>query len=154
MKIFSLGLVCFLIGTYFGLREGGSAFFVMDAVPKGVISMSNLKAMEKQNLAPTKSFLNNDIDQGLYSFSIAKDEWWFPLYRMGLMGGSYSENTKYVTRLAQYRMVVPAPNQDPTIFDKVPKGSEEYAREYADLAASHKDRLARIKKVVDEYSTK
>ena len=152
--ILSLVLVSFILGTFFGLREGAYAFYVIDAVPKGVISMGNLKAMEKQNLAPISTFLNIDIDQGLYHYSIARDQWWFPLFKMGVMGGSYSENTKYVTRLAKYRNLIPTPNEDPTIFDQVPKGKEEYATEYAEMAANHRDRLARIKAIIDEFSAK
>ena len=152
--ILSLVLVSFILGIFFGLREGAYAFYVLDAVPKGVISMGNLKAMEKQNLAPITMFLNIDIDQGLYHYSLARDQWWFPLLRMDVMGGSYSENTKYVTRLAKYRKLIPTPNEDPTIFDQVPKGKEEYANEYIEMAANHRDRLARIKAVVDEFSTK
>jgi len=150
----SLVLASFVLGTFFGLREGAYAFYVIDAVPKGVISMGNLKAMEKQNLAPITMFLNIDIDQGLYHYSLAEDQWWLPLFKMGVMGGSYAENTKYVTRLAKYRKLVPAQNEDPAIFDQVPKGKEEYANEYSEMAAAHRDRLSRIKAVVDEYSAK
>ena len=154
VKILSLIIVSFIMGTIFGLREGGFAFYVIDAVPKGVISMSQIKAIEKCNLAPTKMFLNMEIDQGLYHYSIAKDQWWFPLFRMGVIGGTYSESTEYVTRLAKYRKLIPNPNEDPTIFDKVPKGKEEYVNEYVEMAAAHRDRITRIKAVVDEYSAK
>lgn len=153
-QILGLVLVGFILGAVFGLREGQFSSYVIDAVPKGVISMANLKAMEKNNLAPTKMFLNMDIDQGLYQYSIAADQWWFPLYKFGVMGGSYSQNTEYVTRLAKYRKLFPAANDDPTIFDQVPKGKEEYANEYVELAVAHRDRLTRIKAVIDEYSAK
>lgn len=152
--IFSLVLVSFILGTLFGLREGQFSIYAIDAVPKGVISMGNLKAMEKQNFVPVKIFLNLDIDQGLYYYSVTKDQWWFPLYKMGLMGGSYFENTEYVTRLAKYRKLIPVQNEDPTIFDQVPKGQEEFASVYVEMAANHRDRLSRIKAVVDEYSAK
>lgn len=154
VQILGLVLFGFILGTAFGIREGQFSSNVIDAVPKGVISMANLKAMEKHNLAPTTMFLNMDIDQGLYLHSIARDQWWFPLYKLGVMGESYTQNTEYVTRLAKYRKLFPTPNEDPTIFDQVPKGKEEYASEYVELAAAHRDRLTRIKAVIDEYSAK
>ena len=154
VKILSLVLVGFILGVIFGIREGQYSFFIIDAVPKGVISMANLKALEKQNPAPVKVFLNMDIDQGLDNYSIARDQWWFPLFKMGVLGGSYSESTEYVTRLAKYRKLIPTPNEDPTIFDHVPAGKEEYKNDYSELAVAHRERLARIKAVVDEYSVK
>ena len=153
-KVLGLVSIGFVFGTVFGLREGMFASYVIDATPKGIISMNNLTALEKQNLAPTKMFLNMDIDQGLYLYSIAQDQWWLPLYKTGVMGGSYSDSTGYVARLAKYRKVNPAPNEDPNIFDQVPKGKEEYADQYAEMAVAHKDRLARIKATIEEYSSR
>ena len=153
-KVLGLVFFGFVFGTIFGLREGVFASYVIDATPKGIISMSNLTAIEKQNVAPTKMFLNMDIDQGLYFYSIAQDQWWLPLFKMGIMGGSYSSSTEYVARLAKYRKVNPAPNEDPNIFDQVPKGKEEYADQYAEMAVAHKDRIARIKATIEKYSAR
>jgi len=86
-KIFALLFFGFALGTVFGFREGLVAFYEIDAPPKGVISMGNLKAIEKQNLVPATMSLNMDIDQGLYYYSIARDQWWFPLFKMGLLSG-------------------------------------------------------------------
>jgi hypothetical protein len=153
-KVLGLVVVGFVLGTVFGLREGQFAFYVIDAPPKGVLSMGTLKAIEKDNLAPAKIHLNTDIDHGLYLYSIARDKWWYPLFKMGVMHGSYSYNTEYVTRLAKYRKLNPAPNEDPTIFDKVPEGKEEYADAYVEMAATHRERLARIRSVIEEHSAK
>jgi hypothetical protein len=152
LKISSLLFVGFALGSVFGFREGQFAFYAIDAPPKGVLAMGNLKAIQSQNPAPVTTFLNSDIDQGLYYHSISRDQWWFSLFKMGLLSGSYEGNIDYVTRLAKYRKTNPAPNEDPTIFDQVPKEKEEYTDQYREMAKAHRDRLARIKAVIDEYA--
>jgi hypothetical protein len=153
-KILGLIFIGFVLGTGFGFREGFFASYVIEAPAKGVISMSNLKALEKQNYTPIKLFLNLDIDQGIYYHTVTEDQWWFPFFEMGLIGSSYSGNTEYVTRLAKYRQIYPAPNEDPTMFDQVPKGKEEYADQYHELAIAHRDRTARIKSAIEKYSAR
>lgn len=156
-KIVSLLFVGFLAGAIFGFCEAPLVFYFTDAVPKATLAMGNLNQLEKGNAEPIKMFLNSDINQGLYYYSLAEDEWWYPLYKRDLLFpgfAGHSYNTELVQRLASYRKKTPGPFEDPTMFDKVPAGKEEYASEYSDLAASHRDRLKRIKLVVDRYSSK
>ena len=74
-KIAVVVFFSFMLCTVFGFREGQFAFYMIDALPKGVVSMVSLKALEKGNDTPLKLALNTDIDQGLYFYSIVQDEW-------------------------------------------------------------------------------
>ena len=154
VKVLSLTLIVFALGTLFGLREGEFAFYVADAVPKGVLAMAQLKELDKGNLNPARMFLNADIDQGLYQYSIAQEAWWFTLLKLGMLHGSHSYNADLITSLAKYRKQNPAREADPAIFDTIPRGQEGNADMYADMAAAHRDRLRRIKSVVETYAIK
>lgn len=156
-KIASLLFIGFLAGTVFGFREATLVFYFTDAVPRATIAVGNLRQLEQGNAEPIKVFLNTDINLGLYYYSLAKDEWWFPLYKNDLFVPGfpgYSYKTDLVKKLANYRKRSPGPYEDPTMFDVVPQGKEEHAGSYSDLAVSHRDRLTRIKSVIDQYSSK
>lgn len=151
LKIASLLIIGFLSGAIFGFREGSKAFYIVESLPKGTIAMANLRQLEKGNTEPIKTFLNLDINQGLYHYSLAQDQWWFPLYKNGLISG-YSYNSELVQKLANYRKQYPGPSDDPAIFDKIPVGKEEYSDEYLDMAQSHRDRLNRIQQTINRFA--
>ncbi|MDD2699924.1 MAG: hypothetical protein PHH36_01675 [Sideroxydans sp.] len=145
----------FVLGTVFGFREGMFAYKTLDATPRGKISMMNLRSIEKQNFVSTKLILNNDIDQGLYFYSLLQDQWWHPLFEVGIIGGvgASTRYSEYVSDLANFRKANPALNENPALFDQVPKDMEEHTDWYRELAISHRDRLARIKSATEKYST-
>lgn len=144
--LFVLGV---LVGVLLGFREGQVAFLYLDGVPRGVLASSQLAVLDQGNQKPARFYLEQDIDQGLYYYSLVQDQWWHPLYASHLLvGAAPGDLDTYATKLAQYRRQHPGPGQDPTIFDKVPAGKEEHAAFYAELAEAQHDRVARIKAVI------
>lgn len=153
LKILSLLLIGFTLGLFFGLREGGMALYMIDVVPKGVLSTMYLRELEKQNLKPIKHSLDTDIDQGLYYYSLTKDAWWYPLLRSGLIlpfdEAAYSS---YVNKLANYRKQHPSPILDPHLFETVPEDKQQYKEDYKELDTFNKDLINRIRKTIDEHA--
>ncbi len=154
ISLFFLALFVFFAGAVFGNYQGALVSYMNDAPAKSVLAMGYLRQLECGNLEPIKASLNTDIDQGLYLYSLAQDQWWFPLFKAGLLPGGYEheKNTEWVARVAKYRKQTPGAIADPELFDKVPEGKEEYAEAYKEMAVSHRDRLARIKETIEKFS--
>lgn len=140
------------LGVLLGFRSGQTAFMYIDGVPRGVLASMQLSALDKGNSDTARLYLEQDIDQGLFYYSLLNEQWWYPLYTSQLLiTASPADVDRYVKRLAVYRAAHPGPKPDPTLFDKVPPGQEGDAAFYKDLAKQHRERLSRIQSVISAH---
>lgn len=142
IKTGSVIFISFVLGAIFGFKQSHMPLWVINAVPEAVLSMGYLQKLEKNNSTPIKLKLNSTIDDGLYYYSLGREEWWFPLFDLLIYPYEKEQYEKWLKTLANYRAQNPSEPADPNSF------SDPEIRE------GIIERNDRINEVIREFSTK
>jgi len=142
--------VTFLAGLKIGFDKGMMHSFYVDAPARGVLAIQQLNALRSGKTDFVVTSLEFNVDQSiLWHNDLLNSNWAW------LLGpdteAATSKSDEYMRRIAQYRQRHPSPGE-PTMFDTVPKGKEQYKDEYKELAKSARENRQIIDAIVARYA--
>ena len=142
-----------VVGYFIGFRQAWEMGLMVEAAPRGVVALANIRSIDAAQTERVKFVLEGDIDAGLL--------WWHEISNSRLLpvldqlSGSdvYPASEKYVRRLAEYRKANPSPYWDSELDAQVDANLAKADPELA-AALAESDRVGRqqIQAVIAEYA--